>query len=187
VAHRQQDGADLERPGEGHDGHGQYFLAMLREGAHHRARIRKTRKRNVMDSEHKTTTRRGQWLASFGILVVLLMMSPVPGYAFRGHGFRHGHGFHHGHGFRHGGVFIRPSIVFPIGPYVGSYWGPYAYPYAYPPVVVESPPQVYVQPAPQESAQPPAQSSWYYCEESQGYYPYVQQCPGGWRPVAPTP
>ena len=20
-----------------------------------------------------------------------------------------------------------------------------------------------------------------------GYYPYVQQCPGGWRPVAPTP
>src|SRR2546428_12259210 len=32
-----------------------------------------------------------------------------------------------------------------------------------------------------------APSVWYYCANPQGYYPYVQQCPGGWRPVAPTP
>src|SRR6266705_3203319 len=121
---------------------------MLREGAHHRARIRETRERNVMDSEHETTTMRGQWLA---ILGVLLVMSPVPGYAFRGHGSHRGHGFHHGHGFRHGGVFIRPSIVFPIGPYVGPYWGPYAYPYAYPPAVVSPTPHFSVTTVPPSS------------------------------------
>lgn len=27
----------------------------------------------------------------------------------------------------------------------------------------------------------------YYCEEAKAYYPYVQQCPGGWRQVTPTP
>jgi hypothetical protein len=28
---------------------------------------------------------------------------------------------------------------------------------------------------------------WYYCDNPPGYYPYVPQCPSGWRPVAPTP
>lgn len=27
---------------------------------------------------------------------------------------------------------------------------------------------------------------WYYCEDPQGYYPYVQQCNGPWEPVPPT-
>ena len=135
-----------------------------------------------MCNEYEATGMRQKWLRVVVILVALLVTSAVPGHAWRG-----------GRGFRHGGhVFIRPSIVFPIGPFWAPYWGPYWEPYGYPSVVVTPPPQVYVQPAPQTSvqpppAQPPAQPSWYYCENPQGYYPYVQQCPGGWQPVAPTP
>jgi hypothetical protein len=66
-----------------------------------------------------------------------------------------------GHG-RHGGlsVAIVPQLVLPVMPS----WRPYVYP---PAVVVPAPP-VYVQPAPP------------------GYYPYVQECPGGWRQANPS-
>ncbi len=131
-----------------------------------------------MRNGHGATGMRQKWVRMIVILAALLVTSAVPGHAWRG-----------GHGFRHGAhVFIWPYIVAPIGPY----WAPYWEPYSYPSVVITPPPQVYVQPAPQTSVQPPpaqpsAQPSWYYCEDPQGYYPYVQQCPGGWRPVAPTP
>jgi hypothetical protein len=33
---------------------------------------------------------------------------------------------------------------------------------------------------------PPAQPYvWYYCDAAGAYYPYVQSCPSGFRPVAP--
>ncbi|MBI3265029.1 MAG: hypothetical protein HYZ58_18030 [Acidobacteria bacterium] len=121
---------------------------------------------------------RQKWLSIVVILVALLVTSAMPGDAWRG-----------GPGYWHGArVFIRPHIVFPIGPFFAPYWAPYGYSS----VVVTPPPQVYVQPAPPTSVQPPpaqpsAQPSWYYCENPRGYYPYVQQCPGGWQPVAPTP
>jgi len=112
---------------------------------------------------------RQKWMWIVTILAVLLMTGAVPGYA-------------------RVRVFVRPSVVVPFGPYYAPYGGPYWAPYDYPAVVVTPPPTVYVQPAPQAPAQPPSISSfWYYCENPQGYYPYVQQCPGGWRPVAPTP
>jgi hypothetical protein len=76
----------------------------------------------------------------------------------------------------------------------GFYWGPsfgwpYYYPsypyYASPPVVVAPPsPPVYIErtdPAPSE------ENYWHYCENPQGYYPYVKECPGGWTPVPSTP
>ena len=142
-----------------------------------------------MHNEHGATGRRQKWIGMVVLLAVLLVTSAEPGYAWRG-----GRGFRHaGHGFRHGRhVFIRPHVVFPIGPFWTPYWGPYWEPYGYPSVVVTPVPQVYVQPVPPTSVPPPpapqpAQPSWYYCEEPQGYYPYVQQCPSGWRPVAPTP
>ena len=127
-----------------------------------------------MYNEPKTRTTRWQWLAILGIVVALLVTSPVPGYAWR-----------------RGHVFFRSSVDVPVWPYWGPYyWEPY--PYDPSPVVV-APPSVYlqpapqIQPAPQTPSQPPAASSfWYYCEDPQGYYPYVQQCPGGWQPVAPT-
>jgi len=74
--------------------------------------------------------------------------------------------------------------------YYSPYYSPYYYsPYYYPPAVVTVPtePPVYiereeaVEPAPQTSA------SWYYCTDPQGYYPYVEQCPGGWQAVPPRP
>ena len=48
---------------------------------------------------------------------------------------------------------------------------------------------IVTQPSQQLSLQPPSPptASWYFCDNPQGYYPYVQQCPGGWRAVAPTP
>jgi hypothetical protein len=55
---------------------------------------------------------------------------------------------------------------------------PYPYPDPYiPPVVVEQP-----TPAPQPAAQ-----FWYYCEASNGYYPYVSSCPSDWKLVPATP
>jgi hypothetical protein len=136
-----------------------------------------------------------KWVGAIVILAVLLLSSAVPGHAergrdeYRGHGdrgLRHeyrGHGHeHHGHRHhRHGGprVFISPRLVVPFG----SYWEPYGYP----PVVIVPSPRVYVEPLPPVAAQPPASTYWYYCDDLQAYYPYVEQCPGGWRPVNPTP
>lgn len=150
------------------------------------ARLRPNRKGRAMGRGRK-------WVGILVILVGLLLVSAVPGHTdggghgFRGHGFRGGHGFKghgfRGHGHRHwhrsGGVrfFISPSLIVPFG----GYWGPRWELYAYPPVVVAPSPRVYVQPA------PPPPVSWYYCEAAQAYYPYVQQCPGGWRAVTPTP
>lgn len=123
----------------------------------------------VMRNRHEVMGTRQKWMWIVMILGVLLVTSAVPGYA-------------------RVRVFVRPSVVVPFGPYYAHYGGPYWAPYDYPAVVVTPPPTVYVQPAPQAPAQPPSTpSSWYYCENPQGYYPYVQQCPGGWRPVAPTP
>jgi hypothetical protein len=44
-------------------------------------------------------------------------------------------------------------------------------------------------PSPQAapSPQPQASATWYYCESSKTYYPYVSQCPEGWRAVPATP
>jgi hypothetical protein len=63
---------------------------------------------------------------------------------------------------------------------------------------VVAPPPVAPQPAPPApvAAQPPAgapaaqaPSVWYYCDSAKGYYPYVGQCPEGWKtvPAAPPP
>jgi hypothetical protein len=31
----------------------------------------------------------------------------------------------------------------------------------------------------------PAPAYWYYCAPLATYYPYVQDCPGGWQAVTP--
>jgi hypothetical protein len=129
------------------------------------------------------------------MVAVLLASSALPGHTGRdGHGYRghgskghesRGHGYR-GHGYRKwyrsGGarVFISPSLVVPFG----SYWGADWEPYDYPPIVAAPSPRVYVAPSP--PAQPPP-VYWYYCYAAQAYYPYVQQCPWGWRLVSPTP
>ena len=79
----------------------------------------------------------------------------------------------------------RVVLGFNFGPYWGPYWGPpYYYPYYPAPVVVSPPaPPVYVE---QQQAAPQA-GYWYYCETARGYYPYVKDCPGGWKAVPPAP
>ena len=89
------------------------------------------------------------------------------------HHFGGAHGFHHfgGPPHFHSHVLIGGALAF----------APLFYP---PPVYYDAPPAVeYVEPPPANSTQQPGY--WYYCPDSNQYYPYVQQCPGGWQPVAP--
>jgi hypothetical protein len=125
-------------------------------------------------------------------LITLVLASVVPGEAWQGHG----------RGFTGPRVVGPVAVVGPrvvagprvvVGPrflgpprFIGApYWYPYAlyYPY-YAPVyaraVLGPSPPAYVEP------DPPAQY-WYYCQNPQGYHPYVQQCPGGWMQVVPNP
>lgn len=110
---------------------------------------------------------------------------------------------------------VRIGVGFYAGPYpygfyrpfYRPYFYPYPYPYPYYPPVVVAPPPVVVAPeqapvyveqsapqpaaAPQSSPQQPAASQasshWYHCDKPEGYYPYVKECPGGWKAVEPTP
>jgi hypothetical protein len=96
--------------------------------------------------------------------------------------------------FAHGGrARVHIGLGFGFGPYWGGpFWGPgywgypyYAAPVYYPqPIVVAPPtPATYVE----RSDQPLQSGYWYYCETSRGYYPYVKDCPGGWKAVPPAP
>jgi hypothetical protein len=119
---------------------------------------------------------------------VLLFMAPVSSYAWQSRGrvgasigvtpvdWRGGHGGWHGHRGYWGPHFYWGGPVV-----VGSPWlYPYGYYYEPPPVVVQPQTPTYVQPEPQENY-------WYYCQNPQGYYPYVQSCPSGWMKVVPQP
>lgn len=104
-----------------------------------------------------------------------------------------GYGGHGGHG-GHFGVGLYFGVPYPYSYYPYPY--PYAYPYGYYPPVVVTPaqPPVYVE----QGAAPPSSSSqqapivsdnyyWYHCDNPNGYYPYIKECPGGWQKVTPTP
>lgn len=135
-------------------------------------------------------------------LATLMMAASLQAYAGGGHGHRHG-----GHSHARVGVYIGAPLV------LGSWWlasRPYypSYYYAPPPVVVRervvvreplvyydergnpvpsTPPQVAQAP---DQAQPPAQSAaptWFFCADSQAYYPYVQNCASPWQRVIPQP
>ncbi len=90
----------------------------------------------------------------------------------------HGGGWHGGSHWR-GGVFLNFGVPYPY-----YYWGsPYVYgpAYAYPPAVVDPP--VYV-----ERGDSGANATWWYwCDSARGYYPYVKECPSGWRRVPAQP
>ena len=131
------------------------------------------------------------------LLTTALLLGPAPpGFARGGGGWGHGgsggghspsgwHGGFHGNG--GGGVFIGPGFWWGAPWWWGPAYPDYAYPdyaspyYAAPPVVVPQSPPVYIQP----QALPQQPSYWYYCQNSQAYYPYVKECPGGWLTVVP--
>lgn len=111
-------------------------------------------------------------------------------------GGRHGHR-HHGHNHFNFGIGI--GGYYP-GFYGSGFYGtgfgyrsfgydPFFYRpfYNYPPtVVVPVTPPVYIQ---REQPRPvqPQTSYWHYCQNPEGYYPYVKSCPDGWLQVAPQP
>jgi hypothetical protein len=93
-------------------------------------------------------------------------------------GGRHRHHHHRSHV----GIWFGAPLFYPSYHYYPRYY--------YPPVVV-SPPPVYIEqpqaaaPAPSSPAQGSA-AYWYYCRDSQTYYPYVQQCASPWQQVVPN-
>lgn len=110
-------------------------------------------------------------------------------------GFAQAHEFgHYGHGYGHGGVGFYFGVPGPYYPYYGY---PYAYPYYPPAVIAPVQPPVYIEQQPQVLQQapigsqvvPPPESTnyWYYCNNPEGYYPYVKECPVGWKKVPATP
>jgi hypothetical protein len=101
------------------------------------------------------------------LIVAVLTANAVPAYADRG-----------GHWGGHVGFYGGPGWWGP------GWWGypyyPYYYPYYPSPLVVEQP-GVNVQQPPQAETL----SYWYFCQDPQGYYPYVKKCPKGWMKVVP--
>ena len=81
--------------------------------------------------------------------------------------------------FGFGAPYYYGGPVYYGAPYYYGYPAPATYIYTPPAVVAPSQPQVYSDPAPSRS------SYWYYCQNPQGYYPYVQNCPAGWTQVVP--
>ena len=128
------------------------------------------------------------------IAAVLVMTLLVGGLAYadnRGGG-HHGHyrgrgGYgHHYYGGYYGGYWggVRVGIGWPFWN-SGWYYPPY-YSYYPPAAAVPSTPQAYIeQDEPAPSSAPPA--VWYYCPDSNAYYPYVKECPGGWQTVPAQP
>ena len=104
----------------------------------------------------------------------------------------------HGH-FRGGiGIYVGPGFgpYYPGPYYPYPYYGPYGYPYSPPVIVTPAPvvqsPPVYIeqqtqqQPAVNQS-NIPADYYWYHCDQPEGYYPYIKECPKGWTKVTPQP
>jgi hypothetical protein len=87
---------------------------------------------------------------------------------------------------RHGGrVHLGFHFGFP-GWYAPWYYAPApVYYYPSPPVVVQpSSPPVYIE---RSDVVPEGPGTWYFCRESNTYYPYVKQCAGGWTRVPAQP
>jgi len=119
------------------------------------------------------------------------------------------HGRGHGHSRARVGVYIGAPVVFgawgwhrPPPPY---YYYPSSYYYPQPPVVVREivrEPLVYYdergnalppghhRTQPSAPAQPQAGSdapTWFFCADTQSYYPYVKDCASPWQRVVPQP
>ena len=102
---------------------------------------------------------------------------------------------------RHHGGWNGPRVGFGInvGPY--PYYAPgFGYPYApfspfvpfatpiYPaPIMQVTPPPIIIQETPMYIQPAQAASNWYFCQSSNTYYPYVKECPEGWKSVPSQP
>ena len=116
-----------------------------------------------------------------------IAVSSGAAWADRGHQ-RGGKQFYgHGHGHGHSRSSLHLGFVFG-----GPLWypGPAYYPYpAYPPAVIIPPaPRAYIERDDQPMAYEQTSSPyWYYCRESDLYYPYAKECAGSWERVPARP
>jgi hypothetical protein len=158
----------------------------------------------------------GRAAIAASLLAAAALAMPAPAMAdrggHRGHGYGYGHV--HGHGGGHhwnGGP--RIGVYLPAPVYRPHHYAPPRVYYAPPPVyhaprVIHSAPLVYVPQVVHLSrsyappvyverndlaAIPPAPApvadtaSWFFCADSNTYYPYVTQCATPWERVVPTP
>ncbi len=138
------------------------------------------------------------WKAALAVIAALLVAAMSVSAFARGHGGGRGSGgghtpFHgaspgnhpgHGSSRVHGPAghvggqrpFVRGGAR--VGVFIGA---PLYAPFFYPA------PSYYYSPAPVYIEQAPTPAYWYFCPDSNAYYPYVQECPGGWQPVLPQP
>lgn len=67
------------------------------------------------------------------------------------------------------------------------YWPYYSFPpyYSSPTIIMPSTPPAYIDQGTAPYTQPLAPSNLDYCSEPAGYYPYVRECPSGWRRIEP--
>lgn len=106
-------------------------------------------------------------------IVFLVMLLSIPGTISAGHG-------HHGRT----RVFVGGSFWFGPPPFWGP--APWAPPYFYSGPAYYGAPPVFVQPSGRYIQRDQEVSDyWYYCDNPQGYYPYIKSCPGGWMKVVP--
>ncbi len=102
----------------------------------------------------------------------------------------HSGGHSHGHSHSHWSLGLSFGAPFWYGPAYYPYYYPYPYPYPYyyPPAVVVTPePRVYVERDDRPSDSGQSSPWWYYCRESDMYYPYVKECAGQWERVPAQP
>jgi len=89
------------------------------------------------------------------------------------------------HGHSHSSVSVGIGFGWPV--YGSPLWYP-APAYVYPPAVVVPPaPRVYIERNTPLALEGGAPGYWYYCRESNTYYPYVRDCAGPWERVPARP
>lgn len=121
----------------------------------------------------------------------MMLISGLIGVLFTGPVLAHG-------GYRnyYGGPRTSVSVVVGAPVYWGwgyyprpYYYAPsYYYPPYYAPVVVSPPaPTTYIERGDTAASAAPTRDYWYYCPETQAYYPYVKHCAKGWQRVNPQP
>jgi hypothetical protein len=151
-------------------------------------------------------TRQWQLAVLVGIAAACLVLAPPvraqahgaghgggsPGGHGGGHGGDHGGDRGGGHGGGRGGGWHGGGAGWwGLGLGLGLGWGvaeladPYSYGSDDYPNAAPMAPYPGNAPAPSQAV--PSAGAWYYCESAKTYYPYVDQCPEGWRAVAPTP
>lgn len=135
-------------------------------------------------------------------LATVMMAASLPADAGGGHGYRHG-----GHSHARVGVFIGAPLLFAPWYYPSPYYysppvvvrervvvreplvfyDEHGNPVPAQPRVAQAPAQAQAQtqaPAPSSSGTPP---TWYFCADTQTYYPYAQTCASSWQRVIPHP